>query len=145
MNCNEAKTLIDERVEAERTSGVRSKSKPDSRFKKLDAHLAACATCAAEYQALLAARELTRTVASDTPTDEEIKSMWTAIASAAVLPAGQSVPVDDTTPTWWKTNRGRLLRFPPSVFRRRFVLPAHLVVPVSLRIPVLLPGRFLGG
>lgn len=95
MNCREARKLIDRRIHEEwaasvpRGSGATerrpSRSEepgPEPDWSALDAHLAQCPKCQADYAELSRTRKLLADVTADGPTDEEIESMWTAIHAA---------------------------------------------------------------
>ena len=73
MNCDQAKELIDLRIQG---------GTDDRNWSEVEAHLASCPKCTAEYDELGHTRKLLSELATDGPTREEIETMWTGIASA---------------------------------------------------------------
>jgi hypothetical protein len=100
MNCREAQQLIDRRIHEEwaastpRAPGVPEREPPhpdelgpEPDWSALDAHLARCPKCQADYAELSRTRKLLADVTADEPADEEIDSMWTAIHAAQATSA----------------------------------------------------------
>ncbi|MHC4067097.1 MAG: anti-sigma factor, partial [Planctomycetota bacterium] len=98
MKCEQAKKLIDQRVQesAQQASGDATAAAPDTAathdWSALDEHLAQCRKCSADFLELLRARNLLAGLADDAPTPKETEAMWTAIQSAAASPASRGWP-----------------------------------------------------
>ena len=109
MNCEQAKKLIDQRVQlsAAEAAGDSATSSPGATdqpdWSDLDAHLAKCRKCSAEFLELLRTRKLLAGLSDDAPTPQETESMWTAIQSAAACPAPSKV--GDTITSAWSKRR----------------------------------------
>ncbi len=98
MDCHKARELIDQRVHETRLEG----STPQRDWSDLEAHLKACPSCAAEWNELCRTTALLAEATAGGPTDEEIKSMWNAISSAA--PGGAAAHASPS-------RRGRVWQF----------------------------------
>jgi len=95
MDCHEARQLIDEllhqsgaKQDADVGSAVRTKSTGEGAGddrSQLEAHLAKCPKCKAEWNELAQTRNLLAELASEAPTDQEKKTMWNAIATTAQI------------------------------------------------------------
>ena len=107
MDCERAKQLIDLKVDAmvsppagapggtanpgaapggmaKLAAGERRHVPPEpspKTFAELDAHLATCPTCAADYRELLRTRELLADLAAETPTEQEMDKILTTLQS----------------------------------------------------------------
>jgi len=131
MNCEHARKLIDQRVQlsAAEAAGESTTPSPGATdqpdWSDLDAHLAKCRKCSAEFLELLRTRKLLAGLADDAPTPQETESMWTAIQSAAGCPT--SSKVGDTI-TAVSSRRRWLLHFTAATVGLAAVLMLAFVV-----------------
>ena len=82
MDCQQAREQIDQRLQEQ------AEGKADGRrdWSELDAHLAGCPKCSADWLELLRTRNLLTPLAREEPTPKEVDSMWQAIQSAGPGP-----------------------------------------------------------
>jgi hypothetical protein len=79
MDCITAQREMQQRIDDRGASKRRD-------FKALDAHLATCSKCAAEWLALVQTREQLVSLREDAPTTEETTAMWQTIDAALPTP-----------------------------------------------------------
>ena len=77
MNCQEARQLIDRYLDSPERKGT-------SEWNRLEAHLASCAACAADFRQLEKTRELLADLPEITPTEKEKEMMLSVIQAAPI-------------------------------------------------------------
>ncbi|HUU83824.1 MAG TPA: DUF4349 domain-containing protein [Phycisphaerae bacterium] len=82
MECKHARKLIDERLQEQ----PEAEGEDQRDWSELDAHLAGCPKCSADWLELLRTRNLLAPLSDDAPTEQEVTSMWQAIQTAGPAP-----------------------------------------------------------